>query len=136
MAHIKQDVRILVVDDFATMRRIVRDILGSLGYTNVVEAEDGRQALDAVSNEPVDIVISDWNMPRMMGLDLLRELRARPQTENLPFLMVAPESHRANVLEAIQAGASNYVVKPFTAEILEQKLKTILSQLPPKQIEL
>ena len=118
----------LVVDDFATMRRIVKNILTNLGFTNVVEAEDGSQGLATVLEGGVDCIISDWNMPNMMGVDFLKAIRLNPDTQAIPFLMVTAESNRENISEAVQAGVSNYVVKPFTAETLEQKLQGLFSK--------
>ena len=123
--HVPRDMKILVVDDFSTMRRIVRNILQQIGFTNIEEAEDGKVALNRLKSGGVDFVISDWNMPNMMGIDLLRHVRADEALKKLPFLMVTAESQKENVIEAVQAGVSNYIVKPFTAETLEQKLELI-----------
>ena len=120
--------KILVVDDFSTMRRIVKNILQQLGFSNVEEAEDGKVALGKLRNNAFDFVISDWNMPNMMGIDLLREVRNDPNLKALPFLMVTAESQKENVIEAVQAGVSNYIVKPFTADTLETKLETIFKK--------
>jgi two-component system chemotaxis response regulator CheY len=125
MAIVNKTMKILVVDDFATMRRIVKNILTSLGFTNIVEAEDGKQGLSKVMEGGVDFIISDWNMPNMMGIEFLRAVRGNPNTKAIPFLMVTAESNKENIVEAVQAGVSNYVVKPFTAETLEQKLQAI-----------
>ncbi len=116
---------ILVVDDFATMRKIVRNNLQGLGFTNIVEAEDGNVALKRLQDGDIGFIISDWNMPNMMGIDLLKAVRADEKLKHTPFLMVTAESQKENVLQAVQAGVSNYVVKPFTAEVLEEKLKLI-----------
>lgn len=126
--HVSREMKILVVDDFSTMRRIVRNILTQLGFTKIEEAEDGRAALAKLENGGFDFVISDWNMPNMMGIDLLKEVRARQSLKSLPFLMVTAESQKENVIEAVQAGVSNYIVKPFTAETLELKLTTIFKK--------
>ena len=123
--HVPRDMKILVVDDFSTMRRIVRNILQQIGFTNIEEAEDGKMALNRLKGGGVNLVISDWNMPNMMGIDLLRHVRADDGLKKLPFLMVTAESQKENVIEAVQAGVSNYIVKPFTAETLEQKLELI-----------
>lgn len=123
--HVPRDMKILVVDDFATMRRIVRNILQQLGFTNVAEAEDGRLALDKLKSGDFKLVISDWNMPNMMGIDLLRAVRGDDSLKTTPFLMVTAESNKENVIQAVQAGVSNYIVKPFTADTLEQKLEAI-----------
>ncbi|MCC6932894.1 MAG: chemotaxis response regulator CheY [Deltaproteobacteria bacterium] len=117
--------KILVVDDFSTMRRIVKNILHQLGFQNIEEAEDGKIALNRLKQGGVEFVISDWNMPNMMGIDLLRQVRSDEGLKALPFLMVTAESQKENVIEAVQAGVSNYIVKPFTAETLEQKLELI-----------
>lgn len=126
--HIDRGIKILIVDDFSTMRRIVRNVLSQLGFTNLDEAEDGRAALDKLKNGAYQLVVSDWNMPKMMGIDLLKAVRADPTLKTLPFLMVTAESQKENVIEAVQAGVSNYIVKPFTAETMEQKLAVIFKK--------
>jgi two-component system, chemotaxis family, chemotaxis protein CheY len=118
--------RFLVVDDFSTMRRIVRNILKQLGHNDVEEAENGREALQKLKREPFDFIISDWNMPTMDGLELLKAVRADPQLKAVPFLMVTAESKQENVVEAIKSGVSNYIVKPFTADVLKGKIDKIL----------
>lgn len=118
--------KFLVVDDFSTMRRIVRNILKQLGHTEVEEAENGREALQKLKREPFDFIISDWNMPTMDGLELLKAVRADPQLKGTPFLMVTAESKQENVVEAIKSGVSNYIVKPFTADLLKGKIDKIL----------
>jgi len=117
--------KILVVDDFSTMRRIVRNLLKELGFSNVHEAEDGVDALKKLRAEAFDFVVSDWNMPNMTGIDLLREIRGDGALKHLPVLMVTAEAKRENIIEAAQAGASGYVVKPFTAITLDEKLQKI-----------
>ena len=120
--------KILIVDDFATMRRILKNILKQLGFSNITEADDGTVALEELKNNAFDIVISDWNMPKMSGLDLLKAVRAGEAGDGhakVPFLMVTAEAQKQNVIEAVQAGVSNYVVKPFTAEAISDKLKRI-----------
>jgi len=117
--------KILVVDDFSTMRRIVRNLLKELGFSNVYEAEDGVDALRKLRAETFDFVVSDWNMPNMTGIDLLREIRKDGALKHLPVLMVTAEAKKENIIEAAQAGASGYVVKPFTAITLDEKLKKI-----------
>lgn len=126
--HIDRSIKILVVDDFSTMRRIVRNVLNQLGFTNIEEAEDGKMALDKLKEGDFNFVVSDWNMPKMMGIDLLRSVRADEKLKTLPFMMVTAESQKENVIAAVQAGVSNYIVKPFTAEIMEQKLSTIFKK--------
>jgi two-component system chemotaxis response regulator CheY len=119
------NMKFLVVDDFSTMRRIVRNLLKELGFTNVQEAEDGVDALGKLRGGDFDFVVSDWNMPNMTGIELLRSIRADATLKHLPVLMVTAEAKRENIIEAAQAGASGYVVKPFTAGTLDEKLKKI-----------
>ena len=119
------NMKFLVVDDFSTMRRIVRNLLKELGFTNVQEAEDGVDGLNKLRGDTFDFVVSDWNMPNMTGIDMLRAIRADPALKHLPVLMVTAEAKRENIIEAAQAGASGYVVKPFTAGTLDEKLKKI-----------
>ena len=119
------NMKILVVDDFSTMRRIVRNLLKELGFSNVLEAEDGVDALKKLRAETFEFVVSDWNMPNMSGIDLLREIRKDPALKHLPVLMVTAEAKKENIIEAAQAGASGYVVKPFTAVTLDEKLQKI-----------
>jgi two-component system, chemotaxis family, chemotaxis protein CheY len=122
-----KDIRILSVDDFSTMRRIVKNILKQLGYTNVDEAENGAAALDALRENDYGLVISDWNMPVKTGIELLKEVRADPNLKEVPFLMVTAEAEKDNVVEAMSAGVNNYIIKPFTAQILEEKLSGIFA---------
>ncbi len=121
--------KFLVVDDFSTMRRIVRNLLKELGFTNVHEAEDGVDALNKLGAGGFEFVVSDWNMPNMTGIDLLRRIRADPTLKHLPVLMVTAEAKRENIIEAAQAGASGYIVKPFTAATLDEKLKKIFQNM-------
>ena len=123
------NMKFLVVDDFSTMRRIVKNLLKELGFTNVFEAEDGVDALNKLRGEKFDFVVSDWNMPNMTGIDLLRAIRADATLKHLPVLMVTAEAKRENIIEAAQAGASGYVVKPFTAGTLDEKLKKIFQTM-------
>ncbi len=125
-----ENTKILVVDDFSTMRRIVRNLLKELGFTNVQEAEDGAVALKMLHSDPFDFVVSDWNMPNMTGIELLRAIRADASLKHLPVLMVTAEAKKENIIEAAQAGASGYVVKPFTAATLDEKLKKIFAANP------
>jgi len=120
--------KILVVDDFVTMRRIVKNLLRQLGFERIVEAEDGEQALARLKGGGFGLVVSDWNMPNMDGLALLRAVRADPALRDTPFLMVTAEAEKAKVIEAIRAGVSNYVVKPFTAETLREKIERIFEK--------
>jgi two-component system chemotaxis response regulator CheY len=117
--------RILVVDDFSTMRRIVKGILKRLGYREIDEAEDGQMALKRLKETRYQLIICDWNMPVMTGLDLLKAVRSDEELKGIPFLMVTAEAKKENILEAIQAGVSNYIVKPFTEEVLSKKLEDI-----------
>ncbi|HEY4340373.1 MAG TPA: chemotaxis response regulator CheY [Steroidobacteraceae bacterium] len=119
-------IKYLVVDDFSTMRRIVKNLLQELGYQNIQEADDGKTAWPMLQAGNFDFVITDWNMPLMPGLDLLKAIRADARLKSLPVLMVTAEAKREQIVEAVQAGVSGYVVKPFTAEILKQKLDKIL----------
>ncbi|MGH8806344.1 MAG: chemotaxis response regulator CheY [Noviherbaspirillum sp.] len=121
--------KFLVVDDFSTMRRIVRNLLKELGYTNVDEAEDGVMALSKLRSEPFEFVISDWNMPNMDGLTMLQTIRADATLSKLPVLMVTAEAKKENIIAAAQAGANGYVVKPFTAATLDEKLTKIFEKL-------
>ncbi|AKS24612.1 histidine kinase [Leptospirillum sp. Group II 'CF-1'] len=117
--------KVLVVDDFSTMRRIVKNTLRQIGFTQIEEAEDGQKAFDRLMSEKFDFVVSDWNMPNMTGIDLLRKVRAEPTLKHLPFLMVTAEAKQENVVEAIKAGVSNYIVKPFTVATLQDKIAKI-----------
>jgi two-component system chemotaxis response regulator CheY len=119
-------IKYLVVDDFSTMRRIVKNLLQELGYQNIQEADDGKTAWPMLQTGGFDFVITDWNMPLMPGLELLKAIRADEKLKSLPVLMVTAEAKREQIVEAVQAGVSGYVVKPFTAEILKQKLDKIL----------
>jgi two-component system chemotaxis response regulator CheY len=121
--------KFLVVDDFSTMRRIVRNLLKELGFTNVDEAEDGVVALQKLKSEQFDFVVSDWNMPNMTGIDLLKSIRADAALKHLPVLMVTAEAKKENIIEAAKAGANGYVVKPFTAATLDEKLNKIFKTL-------
>jgi two-component system chemotaxis response regulator CheY len=121
--------KFLIVDDFSTMRRIIRNLLKELGYTNVDEAEDGVMALVKLRTDTFDFVVSDWNMPNMDGLTMLQQIRADPALAKLPVLMVTAEAKKENIIAAAQAGASGYVVKPFTAATLDEKLNKIFEKL-------
>lgn len=124
-----KNLRFLVVDDFSTMRRIVRNLLKDLGFNNVEEAEDGQDALNKLRDATFDFVISDWNMPNMDGLQLLTEIRNDATFSKMPVLMVTAEAKKENIIAAAQAGASGYVVKPFTAATLEEKLNKIFEKI-------
>jgi two-component system chemotaxis response regulator CheY len=118
---------ILVVDDFSTMRRIITNVLKQLGYENIVEAEDGTKALSILESQSVDFVITDWNMPQMSGLELLKAIRANKDRKNVPVLMVTAEAMQENIIAAAQAGVNNYIVKPFDAKTLAEKINKIFS---------
>jgi len=119
---------ILVVDDYNTMRRIIRNLLKQLGFENVEEAADGTEAFKKLQEKPFGLVISDWNMEPMTGIDLLKLVRADPKIGNIPFIMVTAESKTENVIVAKQAGVSNYIVKPFNAETLKGKLTAVIGE--------
>lgn len=127
-----KDLKFLVVDDFSTMRRIIKNVLQELGYTNVAEADDGATALPLLQNGDFDFLITDWNMPDMQGIELLRAVRADAKLGKLPVLMVTAEAKREQIVEAAQAGVNGYVVKPFTAVTLKEKLDKIFEALPGK----
>lgn len=120
-----KSMKIMVVDDMSTMRRIVRNVLKQLGFSNVEEAENGQDALGKLKTEPYGFVVSDWNMPVMTGIDMLRAIRADEALKHIPVLMVTAEAKKENIMEAVQAGVSNYIVKPFTAEALQDKMNKI-----------
>lgn len=119
------NMKILVVDDMSTMRRIVKNILKQLGFSNMEEAENGQEALQKLRAEPFGFVVSDWNMPVMPGIEMLRAIRADEALKHIPVLMVTAEAQKENLIEAIQAGVNNYVVKPFTAETMQEKINKI-----------
>ncbi len=126
---VNKKIKILVVDDFATMRKVIRNLLKQSGYENVTEAEDGVAAMSVLKSTKIDFVISDWNMPNMTGIELLRAVRSDNELGAMPFLMVTAESLKDNVVEAVKAGVSNYIVKPFTAEVLGEKIDKILENI-------
>ena len=126
---VNKSIKILIVDDFATMRKVIRNLLKQGGYENVVEAEDGVAALKILQSQKVDFVISDWNMPNMSGLELLKAVRGSDELKELPFLMVTAEALKDNVVAAVKAGVSNYIVKPFTAEVLTEKIEKIVKNM-------
>ncbi len=131
MAMPPEDIKILVVDDMAAMRKILKTLLAQLGYKNVDEAEDGKQALEILKQNPnkYGLVITDWNMPNMTGIELVQAIRSDEKLKHLPILMVTAEAKKENVLMAIKAGVNNYIVKPFTAETLKEKIEKIFSSL-------
>ena len=123
--------KVLVVDDMSTMRRIVKNVLRQIGFSDIMEAENGQDALTKLKAGGFGLVVSDWNMPVMQGIELLRAVRADAELKTLPFLMVTAEAQKENLIEAVQAGVSNYVVKPFTAEVLQGKLEKIFANVQP-----
>jgi two-component system, chemotaxis family, chemotaxis protein CheY len=123
---VSKDMKFLVVDDYSTMRRIVKNLLHDLGYANVAEADDGKTALPLLQNGSFDFLITDWNMPGMPGLDLLKAVRSNEKLKKLPVLMLTAEAKREQIVEAAQAGVSGYVIKPFTAVTLKEKIDKIL----------
>lgn len=123
-----KNMKFLVVDDFSTMRRIVRNLLKELGYTNVDEAEDGVAALQKLHGGNFEFVVTDWNMPNMTGIELLKAIRADGSLKHLPVLMITAEAKKENIVEAAQSGASGYIVKPFTAATLEEKMGKIFEK--------
>lgn len=126
---VDKNIKILVVDDFPTMRRIVRNLLKELGFVNVDEAEDGAAGFEKLKGGRYGFVVSDWNMPNMDGLAMLRAIRADPSMTKLPVLMVTAEAKKENIIAAAQAGANGYVVKPFTAITLEEKITKIFEKI-------
>ncbi len=124
-----KNTKFLVVDDFPTMRRIVKNLLADLGYNNVVEADDGNTALPILMAGGIQFVVTDWNMPGMTGIELLKAIRSEPSTASLPVLMVTAEANKEQIVEAAQAGVSGYIIKPFTAETLKEKLDRIIQRL-------
>ncbi len=125
---IDYNMKVLIVDDFATMRRIVKNILTQLGFKNFIEADDGSVAWEILQKEKVDFIVSDWNMPKMTGIELLKKVRASDKFADLPFLMVTAEAQKDNIIEAVKEKVSNYIVKPFTPEVLGEKINKIFGQ--------
>jgi len=119
------NMKIMVVDDMSTMRRIVKNILKQIGFSNVDEAENGQEALEKLKADTFGFIVSDWNMPVMTGIDMLRAIRSDEALKHIPVLMVTAEAKKENIVEAVQAGVSNYIVKPFTAESLQEKMAKI-----------
>jgi two-component system chemotaxis response regulator CheY len=119
------NMKVLIVDDFATMRKIVRNVLKQIGFANMVEADNGKNALKILKKENIDLILCDWNMPEMPGIDLLKAIKSDDELKNIPFVMVTAEAQKDNILEAVKAGVSSYIVKPFTAETVSEKLNII-----------
>ncbi|MCY0965124.1 chemotaxis response regulator CheY [Oceanospirillaceae bacterium G-43] len=124
-----KNMKILIVDDFSTMRRIVKNLLRDLGFTNTAEADDGSTALPMLQQGDFDFLVTDWNMPGMTGIDLLRKVRADERLRHLPVLMVTAEAKREQIVAAAQAGVNGYVVKPFTAAVLKEKIEKIFERV-------
>lgn len=122
-----KNMNVLVVDDFATMRRIVKSSLKSLGFTNAIEAEDGKIALKELEKDEFGLIISDWNMPNMTGIEFLRAVRSDDRFKDIPFIMVTAEGQKQNIVEAVNSGVSNYIIKPFSPETLGDKIKKVFS---------
>ncbi|MCB2426294.1 chemotaxis response regulator CheY [Methylophaga pinxianii] len=124
-----KNMKILIVDDFSTMRRIIKNLLRDLGFNNTIEADDGLTALPILNAGGVDFLVTDWNMPGMQGIDLLKTVRADPKLATLPVLMVTAETKREQIIEAAQAGVNGYIVKPFTAATLKEKIEKIFERI-------
>jgi len=131
----RSELKILVVDDFSTMRRIVRNLLADIGFNSelMIEAEDGTIALQKLNQHNIDFVVTDWNMPNMTGLELLKTIRQHPKHKQTPVLMVTAEAKREQIVEAAQAGVNGYIIKPFTAATLDEKIKKIFERLEANQ---
>jgi len=126
---VNKDMKILVVDDFSTMRRIIKNLLRDIGFTNVTEADDGTSALPMLEKGNFDFIVTDWNMPGMQGIDLLKAIREDPELAALPVLMVTAESKKDQIIAAVQAGVNGYVLKPFTAQTLKEKIEKMFQRL-------
>ena len=124
-----KNMKVLVVDDFSTMRRIIKNLLRDLGFTNISEADDGNTALPMLKDGNFEFVVTDWNMPGMQGIDLLRAIRADSNLSHIPVLMVTAEAKKEQIIMAAQAGVNGYIVKPFTAATLNAKLDKIFERL-------
>ncbi|MEN2985948.1 MAG: chemotaxis response regulator CheY [Thermodesulfovibrionaceae bacterium] len=123
-------IKVLVIDDFPTMRRIIKNLLKQIGFENIDEAENGEEALRKLHSSDYGLIVSDWNMPVMDGLQLLKAVRTDPKLKEIPFLMVTAEAEKEKVIEAIKSGVDNYIVKPFTGEVLKEKLEKIAQKKP------
>lgn len=126
-AIIDRFMKVLVVDDFTLMRRIIKQALRQIGFTEIIEAEDGSEALRELKRKDIGLILSNWNMPKMTGIDLLREVRSNESFRAIPFIMVTAVEEKHNILKAVKAGVSNYIIKPFTREVLEEKIRKALS---------
>jgi len=130
---LNKNIKILIVDDFSTMRRIIKNLLRDLGFTNTAEADDGTTALPMLQSGNFELLVTDWNMPGMQGIDLLRAVRADPKLAHLPVLMVTAEQKKEQIIEAAKAGVNGYIVKPFTAATLKEKLEKIFERIEASQ---
>ena len=119
--------KVLIVDDFSTMLRILKNMLKQIGFSDISEADDGTSALELLKAQEIDLIVCDWNMPQMSGFDLLKEVRSDPDLKDTPFVMVTAEAQRENVIDAVEAGVSNYIVKPFTVDQISEKLEKIFA---------
>jgi len=119
--------KVLIVDDFATMRRILKNIMKQIGFSDITEADNGKNALKALKSDKIDLVLCDWNMPEMAGIEVLNSVRADSDLKDTPFIMVTAEAQKENILEAVKAGVSSYIVKPFTADTVEEKLQKVFA---------
>ena len=119
------NMKVLIVDDFATMRRILKNIMKQIGFSNITEADNGKNALKVLKSQAIDLVLCDWNMPEMPGIEVLNTVRADDELKATPFIMVTAEAQKENILEAVKSGVSSYIVKPFTAETVEEKLQKV-----------
>jgi len=128
MGNMNLKMRILVVDDFGSMRKIIKGLLKQIGFQNIEEADDGSTALEKLKIGEFDLVICDWNMPKVPGIEVLKAVRNDPRLKDLPFLMVTAEAKKDNVMEAVKAGVNQYIVKPFTAETLKKKIEKIFDE--------
>ena len=128
MGNMNLKMRILVVDDFASMRKIIKGLLKQIGFQNIEEADDGSTALEKLKIGEFDLVICDWNMPKVPGIEVLKAVRNDPRLKDLPFLMVTAKAKKDNVMEAVKAGVNQYIVKPFTAETLQKKIEKIFDE--------
>jgi len=130
---LNKNIKILIVDDFSTMRRIIKNLLRDLGFTNTAEADDGLTALPMLQSGSFELLVTDWNMPGMQGIDLLKAVRADPKLATLPVLMVTAEQKKEQIIEAAKAGVNGYIVKPFTAQTLKEKLEKIFERIEASQ---
>lgn len=119
------NMKVLVVDDFATMRKILRNVLRQIGFTNITEADDGKTALNELKKEKFDLILCDWNMPKMPGIVLLKEMKSDDDLKDIPFIMVTADAQKKHIVEGVKAGVNSYVVKPFSAETMNEKLKKV-----------